>query len=88
MFVIRIKVIVWSPYANNDKIETCPSTCEVSPESEGYPLEDHLDGEEDCEDHVHDLQDEQQLLVVLKIDVFEAQWEAAKNRIINYFMKL
>ena len=42
-------------------------------ESEGDPLEEHLDEEEDGEDHVDDLEDEDELLVVLQVDVLEAQ---------------
>ena len=50
-----------------------PSTNSAPEEAEGDPLEQHLDEEEDGEDHVHNLQDEYQLLVVLQIDVLEAQ---------------
>ncbi len=42
-------------YADNDKIKTGPGAGEVSPEAECDPLEDHLDGEQNGEDHVHDL---------------------------------
>ncbi len=52
-------------YANDDEVKAGPGAGEVSPEAEGDPLEDHLDGEEDREHHVDDLQDEQELLVVL-----------------------
>ncbi len=52
-------------YANDDEVKAGPGAGEVPPEAEGDPLEDHLDGEEDGEHHVDDLQDEQKLLVVL-----------------------
>jgi hypothetical protein len=45
-------------YANDDEIQTSPCAGEVPPEAECNPLEDHFDGEQDGEDHVHDLQDE------------------------------
>ena len=53
-------------YADNNKIEAGPDAGEVSPEPEGDPFEQHLDGEQDGEDQVHDLKDELELLVVLK----------------------
>ena len=53
-------------YAYDDKVQTGPHGREVSPESEGDPLEQHLDREEDGEHQVHDLEDEHQLLVVLE----------------------
>lgn len=65
-------------HANDDKVEASPRAREVSPESERDPLEDHFDGEENGEDHVDDLEDEQKLLVVLKVDVLEAKREAEK----------
>ncbi len=60
-------------YTNDDKVEAGPDTGEVSEEPEGDPLEEHLDGEEDGEDHVDDLEDELELLVVLQVDVLEAE---------------
>ena len=68
-----------STYTDDDKVETGPDAGEVSEEAEGDPLEEHLHGEEDGKHHVHDLQDELQLLVVLQVDVFEAQRQAEKN---------
>ena len=49
-------------------------------EAEGDPLEQHLDEEEDGEDHVHNLQDEYQLLVVLQIDVLETQRQTVDEK--------
>lgn len=65
--------IVKFAHTNDDEIETGPSAGEVSPESERDPFENHFDGEQDREHHVDDLQDEQELFVVLKVDVFEAK---------------
>ena len=60
-------------YADDDKVQAGPHAGEVPPQPERDPLEQHLDGEEDCEDHVDDLQDEDELLVVLQVDVLEAE---------------
>lgn len=59
-------------HANDDEVQAGPSAGEVSPEAEGNPLQDHLDSEEDGKNHVHDLENEQKLLVVLKVYVLEA----------------
>ena len=67
-------------YTNDDKVQAGPDAGEVAEEAEGNPLEEHLHGEEDSEDHVHNLQDELQLLVVLQVDVFEAERQAENNR--------
>jgi hypothetical protein len=64
-------------YANNDKVKACPDAGEVSEEAEGNPLEEHLHGEEDGKHHIDNLQDELELLVVLQVDVLEAEGEAA-----------
>ena len=71
----------FATYANDDEIQTGPGAGKVPPEAKCNPLEDHLDGEQDGEDHVHDLQDEHQLLVVLQVDVLEAKGKtAAENK--------
>ena len=59
-----------------------PAVCVGYPpkEAEGDPLEQHLDEEEDGEDHVHNLQDEYQLLVVLQIDVLETQRQTVDEK--------
>ena len=62
-----------STYADNDKVQTRPHAREVPPQSKCNPLEQHLYGEEDCENHVDNLEDEDELLVVLEVDVLEAQ---------------
>ena len=63
-------------HADDDKVQAGPHAGEVSEEAEGHPLEEHLDGEEDGEDHVDHLEDEHELLVVLQVDVLEAEGEA------------
>ena len=63
-------------YTNDNKVEAGPHAGEVPPEAEGDPLEQHLDGEEHREDEVDDLEDEHELLVVLQVDVLEAEREA------------
>ena len=60
-------------YANNDEVETSPHAGEVSEESEGDPLEEHLDGEENSKHEVNDFQDKLEFLVVLQVDILEAQ---------------
>ena len=66
----------YSTYADNDKVQTRPHAREVPPQSKCNPLEQHLYGEEDCENHVDNLEDEDELLVVLEVDVLEAEREA------------
>ena len=66
-------------YTNDDKVQAGPDAGEVAEEAEGNPLQEHLHGEEDSKDHVHNLQDELQLLVVLQVDVLEAERQAENN---------
>ena len=66
-----------STYNDNDEVEASPDAAKVAPESEGDPLEKHLDGEEDGEDKVDNLQDEFQLLIVLEVDIFKAEGQTA-----------
>ena len=43
-------------YTDDDKIKAGPSTCEVSPQAESYPLEYHLDEEKHRKHQVDDFQ--------------------------------
>ena len=63
-------------YTNNNKVQTSPGTSEVSPESKGHPFQDHFNCEKDCKDHIDNRQDQHQLFIVLKVDVFKAQGKA------------
>ena len=53
-------------HTNYHKIEAGPHWGEVSPEAESHPLEQHLDGEEDGEDHVHNLEISPKICCLLK----------------------
>ena len=55
----------------------------IPKQPEGHPLEQHLDEEEDGEDHIDNLQDEDEFLVVLQVDVFEAEGQAAEQLVVN-----
>ena len=48
---------IWKEtYTDDDKIKAGPSTCEVSPQAESYPLEYHLDEEKHRKHQVDDFQ--------------------------------
>ena len=53
-------------YTDDDKIKAGPSTCEVSPQAESYPLEYHLDEEKHRKHQVDDFQNKHQLSDVVK----------------------
>lgn len=44
--------MIFFSYTDNDKVKAGPSTCEISPQSKGNPLEGHLNGEENSKHHV------------------------------------
>ena len=73
--------VVWAhlvrTHDHDDEVEASPDAAKVAPESESDPLEKHLDGEEDGEDKVDNLQDEFQLLIVLEVDIFKAEGQTA-----------
>ena len=76
-----MKNVVWAHLVKthdyDDEVEASPDAAKVAPESESDPLEKHLDGEEDGEDKVDNLQDEFQLLIVLEVDIFKAEGQTA-----------
>ena len=76
-----MRYVVWAllvrTHDHDDEVEAGPDAAKVAPESESDPLEKHLDGEEDGEDKVDNLQDEFQLLIVLEVDIFKAEGQTA-----------
>ena len=64
-------------YNDNDEVKASPDASKVSPEAKSDPLEEHLDGEKDGKDKVDNLEDEFQLLIVLKVDIFKAEGQTA-----------
>ena len=56
-------------YTDDNKIQTGPSTCKVSPETKSDPFQQHLNGKQNGKNHVHYLQDQHQFFVILKVEL-------------------
>ena len=56
-------------YTDDYKIQTGPSTCKISPETKSDPFQQHLNGKQNGENHVHYLQDQHQFFVILKVEL-------------------
>ena len=63
-------------YQNYNKIQTCPHTRKVFVQPESYPFKKHFYCEQNCEHEIDNLQNEFKLLIVLKVDIFEAEGKA------------
>ena len=70
--LLRLKT-AWGCYQDNDEVQAGPHAGKIFVQSKGYPLEKHLDSEQDREHQVDYLQNEFQLFIVLEVDVFKAQ---------------
>ena len=69
-------------YQHYNEIQTCPHACKVFVQAKSYPFKKHFHCEQNCEHEIDNLQNEFELLIVLKVDIFEAERKAGNVNIL------
>ena len=79
---VGAKIVQPQSYQHYNEIQTGPHTGKVLVEAKSYPFEKHFHREQNCEHEIDNLQNEFELLIVLKVDIFEAERKAGNVNIL------